>query len=342
MRLIDVILARENYLSKSLSKLAVISQNEQASVRADEPLFVSDIKIQKSGKRRFIIPLLVLILSGLILIGGLKIWEIYDLAILVRQDAVYVQTLATGSTSRLERVKTIGPALVTLRRDFKKLKNETKSFFWMSPLLEWIPVYGGDLASVQDLAIIADSLLTSAELSYQAILPLVEEDGLTSLNPSNLTEVLYQAQPQFMSAQQALDQAVTARSRLNLNGLSPQVRDRIINDVDPLMSLMQDGLAVAVEFPRLMGATDEGPKTYLLLVQNEDELRPTGGFITAAGTLLVQDGHLISLNFLNSGDFDNWERPYPVAPWQLREYMNSPVLIFRDANWFTNYPTAAL
>jgi hypothetical protein len=56
----------------------------------------------------------------------------------------------------------------------------------------------------------------------------------------------------------------------------------------------------------------------------------------------VQDGHISSLTFLNSGDFDNWDKPYPAAPWQLRQYMNSPVLIFRDANWFTDYPIAAL
>jgi hypothetical protein len=105
---------------------------------------------------------------------------------------------------------------------------------------------------------------------------------------------------------------------------------------------MGDGLTIAVEFPRLMGATGEGPKTYLLLVQNEDELRPTGGFITAAGTLLVKDGSIDTLNFQGSEYFDNWDRPYPVAPWQLSQYMNSRVLIFRDANWFTNYPTAAL
>jgi hypothetical protein len=145
-----------------------------------------------------------------------------------------------------------------------------------------------------------------------------------------------------MDARQILDQAITARSHLAPDSLSPQVRDLIINDVDPLIALMQDGLTVAVEFPRLMGATGEGPKTYLLLVQNEDELRPTGGFITAAGTLLVKDGGISSLNFQGSEYFDNWDKPYPVAPWQLRQYMNSRVLIFRDANWFTNYPTAAL
>jgi hypothetical protein len=91
-----------------------------------------------------------------------------------------------------------------------------------------------------------------------------------------------------------------------------------------------------------MGAGSAGPQTYLFLVQNEDELRPTGGFITAASTILMQDGKIGEPNFVNSGELDNWYKIYPAAPWQLKEYMNSQVLVFRDANWYAHYPTAAV
>ena len=347
MRLADVILTRENYLSKSLSKPVQISQEGQTGLRADDPSLFSDgkdknRKIQKSGSRRFVIPLILLILLGLILVGGLKAWKIYKLALLVRQDVSHIQELIAEPTPRLERVKAVDPALTALRQDFTKLKNETESYFWMGAWLGWVPVYGGELTSIQDLVDVADSLLASVDLSYRAVLPLVEEDDLASLSPSRLTELMYQAQPQLMDAQQALGQAAAARSRLTPDSLSPEVRDLIVNKVDPVMDLMQDGLTVAVEFPRLMGATGEGPKTYLLLVQNEDELRPTGGFITAGGTLLIKSGSISSLNFQGSEYLDNWDKPYPAAPWQLSQYMNSPVLIFRDANWFTDYPVAAL
>ena len=350
-RLADVILARENYLSTSLSKPVMIAQDGQAGVQADDPSPSSDdknqnIKIQRSGRRHFIVPLLILILLGLILIGGLKARKIYDLAMVVRQDALHIQELITKPTPRLERVKAVGPALTALRQDFIKLKNEAEPFFWMGPWLKWVPVYGGDLASVQDLVTMADSLLASADISYQAISPLVDVvgggTGQAVLNPSQLAEFLRKAEPQLTMAQKTLGLAAAARSRLTPDSLSPWVHDLIINKVDPLTTLMQDGLTVAVEFPRLMGATNEGPKTYLLLVQNEDELRPTGGFITAAGTLLVKDGSVSKLNFQSSEYFDNWDKPYPIAPWQLRQYKNSRVLIFRDTNWFTNYPTAAL
>ncbi len=347
-RLMEIIWTRESYLAKSMSKPVGISQDGQPVLRADDPPLspekIKPVKNQKK-KRRYIIPLLILLVLELAAIGGFKVRRIYNMAMLVWQDASRIQELAAGSTPNLEQVKSVGPLLSTLRQDFLLLKNETEPFLWLGPRLDWVPVYGGDLASIQDLVTVADSMLASVDISYQAAAPLVDSfigvEGQPRLNPPRLAELLLDAQPKFAEAQSKLDTALAARSHLTVDDLSPRVQD-LVSILDRVTPLMQEGMILAVEFPRLMGASDEGPKTYLVLVQNEDELRPTGGFITAAGTLLIRDGRLGSLNFENSGNFDDWTKPYPTAPWQLKEYMNSPVLIFRDTNWFTNYPTAAL
>jgi len=336
--LLDLVLAHENYLAKSMSQPPIISLDEQPIIRADEPVLLSN----KKTRRKFVIPLLILILLGLILIGGLKVWKIYNIALVVWQDAVRVQELVKQPGLDLELVKSAGPAFSNLRQDFQLLKKEAEPYLWLTPWLNWVPVYGGDIASAKELIILTDSLLASADISIQAALPLADAingEGQAHLTPPRLAELLSKAQPKFADARLKLDSAVAARNRLNIDDLSPRLHDLVTNDIDPLLPLMQEALGVAIEFPRLMGATDEGPKTYLLLVQNEDELRPTGGFITAAGTLLIRDGRISNMVFENSGNLDNWTKPYPTAPWQLSEYMNSPVLIFRDANWFTNYPT---
>ena len=344
--LLDMVLARESYLSESLSKPAVIIQNDQAGENQppvdDRGLNLQRIKSRKTGVMRLAFLVLGVLFLGLVIFGGFKARQIYRTAILVRQDAKQMQGLVTASGSNLERVKSAGPSLSKLRQDFEALKDETEPFFWMGPWLKWVPVYGGDLASIQNLVAVADPMLTCADISYQAVSPLLDENGLSSLNPTRLSKLLIQAQPQLIEAHRQIDLAVTARSQLTITNLSPDARDLILSDVDPLLTLMQDGLTVAEAFPRLMGATSEGPKTYLLLVQNEDELRPTGGFITSVGTLLLQDGQISSLAFEDSVNMEDWSKPYPTAPWQLSQYMNSPVLIFRDTNWFTNYPTAAL
>jgi len=260
----------------------------------------------------------------------------------VRQDAEQMRDLVSTPGFKLDKVKAAGSALSTLRHDFLILKNKATPFLWMGPLLGWVPVYGGDLASAQSLMNIADSMLASADISYQVITPLLDESLTSGLGPTQLTESLVQAQPQLIEASRQLALAVTARSDLDADNLTPNIRNLIIKDIDPLITLMGEGLGMAEELPRLMGASDEGPKSYLVLAQNEDELRPTGGFITAVGTLLVDNGRISDLTFDNSTSLDNWSKPYPAAPWQLQQYMDTSVLVLRDSNWYTDYPTAAL
>ncbi len=337
-RLAETISAREQYLAKQSSGIPAESAGEKTSPgsRRRSPVW--------KAIRAAMLILLLLVLAALVW-GGLKAKRVYDQALVVWDDANRIRDLASSSPN-METIKEVGPLLSTLRQDFGTLKAETEPYLWLGPRLGWVPVYGGDLASAQDLVTLADSVLSSADIAYRAGLPLLDAvnntSGQSHLDPSAISKLALEAQPQWIEAQRELDKAVAARERLDVDRLSPRLRELIVENVDPLIPLMQDGLTLALEFPRLMGATSEGPKTYLLLAQNEDELRPTGGFITAAATLLIQDGQISSLRFQNSGDLDNWERPYPAAPWQLQQYMNSPVLIFRDANWFTDFRTAAL
>ncbi len=337
-QLTEILIARERFLSDSLNMPAAIAGTPRTSSKrniAEKPKTIS--------RQRLIFSITAIsILLLLILIGGFKAAKVYNLTKAVREDVTFIQKLIAEPAPRLGRLKNIGSAVSILRKDFTALKDETQPFFWMGPLLRWVPVRGGDLTYIDDLATLADSLLTAADLSYQTLSPLVGNGDLSGVNPIQLIDFLKKEQSQLSAAQKAFKQAETARARLNTETLSPEVRNLILNDVDPVMRLMQDGLTVAVELPHIMGATNEGPKTYLILVQNEDELRPTGGFITAASTVVMKDGGIGNLSFVNSGNLDNWFKLYPAAPWQLNEYMNSQVLIFRDANWFTNYPTTAL
>jgi hypothetical protein len=287
--------------------------------------------------------ILLLLLLGGLAFGWVKGRRVYEQARLVWDDANQIKSLA-ASTPTMETLRQAGSSLATLRQDFTALKNETEPYLWLGPWLKWVPVYGGDLASAQDLVTMTDSLLASADTAYQAGLPLldaIDQAAVSGLDTSQLTRLVLDAQPQWLDARHKLDAAIVARQRIDVTRLSPRVRE-LVGKIDPFLPLMQDGLTFAIEFPTLVGASGEGPKTYLLLAQNEDELRPTGGFITAAGTLLIQDGKISSLDFQNSNQLDDWKKPYPVAPWQLQQYMNSPVLIFRDANWFPDYSMSAL
>jgi Protein of unknown function (DUF4012) len=105
------------------------------------------------------------------------------------------------------------------------------------------------------------------------------------------------------------------------------------------VSTLRSGVQLAMAAPQLLGA--DGPRTYLILAQNEDELRPTGGFITAAGLVTFDRGRIARLEFRDSYRVDDLRKPYPEPPPPLRDIMMADLWLFRDINWSPDFPTAA-
>jgi hypothetical protein len=105
------------------------------------------------------------------------------------------------------------------------------------------------------------------------------------------------------------------------------------------LSLAALGMRLGPLLPQLVGL--KKPVTYLLLVQNNDELRATGGFISAVGTLKLESGRIRELDFVDSYDFFDKELAYPPAPLPMQQYMNIQLLLLRDANWSPDLPTTA-
>jgi hypothetical protein len=330
-RLLGIIQAREEHLALSITSTSDPLEDE--SIEATK---------KRNRKRVFQITLGALIV-GFLIVGGRKVYRIYERGKPVLQDLIQLNEIL-DSTPDLDELKEAGPMFAPLQNGLAVFRQEVEPLLWITPYLGRVPKFGCELASSGSLLELASSLTDLGVEGYQVALPLMQlyEANTSQLNPSVLTEILIQAQPQLSKAQNYYEAAQKARKNIKTDCLSPKIHNLLINKIDPLLLLMGDGLPLARELPRLMGATSEGPKTYLLLVQNEDELRPTGGFITAVGTLLLENGQVSGMNFENSGDLDDWEKPYPAAPWQLNEYMNSSVLILRDTNWFTDYPIAAL
>jgi hypothetical protein len=85
-------------------------------------------------------------------------------------------------------------------------------------------------------------------------------------------------------------------------------------------------------------------RTYLLLLQNNTELRPTGGFIGTYGIIKVKDGELTEFYTKDVYSLDNpaAEAGFDIDPlWQYKKYLKVDQLFFRDANWSPDFPTAA-
>src|SRR5205814_2502742 len=82
------------------------------------------------------------------------------------------------------------------------------------------------------------------------------------------------------------------------------------------------------------------PRTYLLLGENDRELRATGGFIGTAGTLTIDRGQVSSFDYGSSYSFDD-QVAAPPPPRPLQRYLGISRWYLRDSNWWPDFPSSA-
>jgi hypothetical protein len=106
-----------------------------------------------------------------------------------------------------------------------------------------------------------------------------------------------------------------------------------VGDLRQLVGLSQS-------FQEVFGG--QGLRRYLVMFQNPDELRPTGGFTGSFAVIDIQDGKLVKVDVPPGGTYD--------VQGQLDKFVEPPVPFllfsqgywqFHDANWFPDYPTSA-
>jgi len=256
--------------------------------------------------------------------------------------------LAGGQGSLLSMIQhpsqltALHSTVLTLEADLEAMEDLAGPLLAVSDLLGWVPKVGGDIVAAPHLLRLARQTTEATSAALEGLEPLaarLDEGvvGLRSLAPL-ITEGLLQAQPQFRTARSAFAQASLSRQAVDAGRLSPKLRALVdrFDRYQPTLSLGLDSVEV---LPGLLGA--DAPKRYLVLAQNSDELRATGGFISGVGEVQLEHSRLAGVKFQDSYTVDNLEQTHPQPPAPLRRYMQAGMLVFRDANWWPDFPTSA-
>ncbi|HLD20457.1 MAG TPA: DUF4012 domain-containing protein [Patescibacteria group bacterium] len=100
---------------------------------------------------------------------------------------------------------------------------------------------------------------------------------------------------------------------------------------------------LAQTLPHVSGVSDD--KSYLWILMNNDELRPTGGYISAYAYTNFSDGALKEFFVDNSRNLDTGitatskKAPLPIQKYDTEHGLGEHWL-FHDASWSPDYPTA--
>lgn len=122
----------------------------------------------------------------------------------------------------------------------------------------------------------------------------------------------------------------------NIHQLYNQGREAI----SEARKLVSDGRPILSKSSWLLGK--DKPRNYLIIFQNEGELRPSGGFWTAYATIKVDKGKIIPGPASNIYDLDDALSSTVPSPRILKAYhINVPYLNLRDNNLSPDFPTDA-
>lgn len=93
-------------------------------------------------------------------------------------------------------------------------------------------------------------------------------------------------------------------------------------------------------WPEILGFKDK--KTYLVLFQNNMELRPGGGFIGSYGILSLQEGKVKDFKIYDVYDADGQLKGHVEPPFAIRRYLPSVNWYLRDSNFNTDFSKGAI
>lgn len=270
--------------------------------------------------------------------GGAMAWYTYDILMDIKADASEVQTSANVLKEKLKTQDLPGAktALADTKTKFEALKQEFNRLSYFSA----IPVasaYYND--GVHGFAA-GDAGIRAAEKTIDAIVPYADVLGFSGEGSFTggtaeervrlLLETVSKISPILDDITKELNTAETELAQINPNRYPEKVGDV---EVRSLIAQAQTGIVLAVDgintyrpaievLPELAGSNKQRKK-YLVLFQNDNELRPTGGFLTAYAVMFVEDGKVYPEKSDDIYELDKkFKKNIPIPP-VLGKYLTS-------------------
>ncbi|MBI2593818.1 DUF4012 domain-containing protein [Candidatus Daviesbacteria bacterium] len=126
-------------------------------------------------------------------------------------------------------------------------------------------------------------------------------------------------------------------------GFPDQIKERV-NDLKFRLSfyqsLVEQAKTASILMPEITG-TREGKKSYLVLLQNNLELRPGGGFIGSYAKLDFENGILKDIKVDDIYNLDGALKEIIAPPGELKSDLGVERLFLRDSNYEPDFPTSA-
>jgi cbb3-type cytochrome oxidase subunit 3 len=244
----------------------------------------------------------------------------------------------------------VNKKLTELLNQYEDFKNEAKKIYWLS----FIPYVADFRYGVEA----GDYLLLAAKQAVETISPYADLIGFKKGSSSFVEQ---SAEERLHTAVLTLDKILTkvdpisdnlAQAEKRIHLIKPErypekigqliIRQRIENMKEQILgfsSLFVEAKPLIKNLPKILGKDSE--KKYLVLFQNDKELRATGGFLTAYAIFRIKDGKMRIEKSDDIYSLDQSISSHPQAPKEILTYHKDVYRFYiRDSNLSPDFPTS--
>lgn len=291
------------------------------------------------------------ILLGLFLVilvsGGAASWYGYGVyKSFMPEKAIFEQKTAELKTAIKEQnLVKIKESVKNLRTETERLQLKIQKYSYVSS----IPKAGDYYRDIEHAFKAGKAGLNSVDLVVDAITPYAdllglgeaksEKDKTTMDRITFLVTTLDKIRPELdkigaelETVSSEIDQIDVNRYPQEINGI--KIKDNLslaVTTIDQASTLVKDAKPFIEVLPDMMGVNT--PKYYFVLFQNDAEIRPTGGFMTAYGILKVDKGKITPVLSEDIYSLDaSWGKKIPAPDPIKKFHKNVPYFNIRDMN----------
>jgi len=304
--------------------------------------------------KRIAFSLLLLVLATTIL-GGLIGFYSYSTAKSFQPDVQRTRETASVLLASFQSRDLIGA-----KAQLETLKDEVETMDKKIDRLSWAkatPFLGVYISDAKSAAKAAKSSISALEELIKAIEPYADlvgfkaEAAKTPAAQSVEDKVIFVAEtlnkitPQLETISQQVNQARSEFDKISPNRYpdtflgknigAKTLLLKIRDSLDQSSSLLAQSKPLLKILPDLMG--NPNPKIYMILFQNDAELRPTGGFMTAYAFLKVTKGKIEPMGSYDIYDLDARFSKNIPAPDPIRKYLEEKRWYIRNMNLNPDY-----
>jgi len=238
----------------------------------------------------------------------------------------------------------------SFKKEYQDFRKEAKKIYWLS----FIPYMADFKNGVEG----GDYFLKAGELIIASVKPYAD---LIGFKKGQASFVEKSAEERLQTAVVTLDKMLgnidqissyLHQGQIMIDKIDPNrypkklgnlvIRDRLANtksEIDGFLNLFVNAKPILKKLPEIFGVDKE--KTYLILFQNDKELRATGGFLTSYAIFKIKNGKMTIERSEDIYDLDNSISSHPPAPREIKTYhIGVSTFNIRDSNLSPDFPTS--